>query len=137
MYHIFRLHFTNWLIDGTFLVTDQSRTQCLRKLVHTMSWHLGSFQLKICFISASFPRKTAQAVLVCSPVIVKELETSASGVVIFSAEQGANVSIVSLILWIEADKLYHSDLCTLRGPTTHYHCRKCIQDNQKGKFCKI
>lgn len=100
------------------MATDQSSTQCLRKLVHTVPCRLENFQLKIYFISASFPRKMAQVVLIRSPVIVKELKTSTSGVVIFSAEQGANVLVVSLILCVEADKPYHYDLCALLGPTT-------------------
>lgn len=79
----------------------------------------------------------AQVVLIRSPVIVKELKTSTSSVIIFSAEQGANALVVSLILCVEADKPYHYDLCALLGPATLYHCRKCAQGNQKGKFYKM
>ncbi|RCH81649.1 hypothetical protein CU097_005570 [Rhizopus azygosporus] len=68
----------------------------------------GEFSIENILHICQFPKKDGAS----------ELKTSTSGVVIFSAEQGANVLVVSLILCVEADKPYHYDLCALLGPTT-------------------
>lgn len=70
------------------------------------------------------PKKDGTSGISLLPTIVSDLKLLENGVVMFFAEQGSDALVVSPVLRIEADSLYHSELCSLLGPTALYPCRK-------------